>query len=139
MLLWQALRAEYSHLNWMFGDYGVRGPGAAEGTISPHTNGKIRHTINKHFFVVRGHSVQLGEKGGQMHKLSETLVSSGHFLGPTFSWGDSQILACSQKKIKPGNSTSWIAIDNNHHIAYVVAEIEEFVRSTVITEPSEVE
>ena len=129
MLLWQMLHAQYPHINWLFGDYGVRGPNTAEDVVSPHTNGKIRTTIDKHFFIVRGHSIQIGAKGGQMYDLAKTLVESQHYLGPEFSWGDEQILKCSLGQGKPGNSTTWIAIDTNHHIAYAVAEVIEFENS----------
>lgn len=125
MLLWQAMRIGYPNLTWFFGDYGVRGPTTADDVISPHTNGKIRHTINQSYFVVRGHSQQQGEKGAQMHKLAKTVVDSPHYMSESFSWGDAQILACSQGKFK-GNSTQWIAIDTNHHLAWVVSEVEEF-------------
>jgi hypothetical protein len=125
MLLWQAMRAGYPKLKWLFGDYGVRGPTTADDVISPHTNGKIRHTISQSYFVVRGHSLQQGEKGAQMHKLAKTIVDSAHYMRESFSWGDEQILACSKGKFK-GNSTTWIAIDTNHHLAWVVSEVEEF-------------
>ncbi|MDD5330156.1 MAG: beta family protein [Sulfuricella sp.] len=129
MLVWQMLRTQYPHINWLFGDYGVRSPNIGEDVVSPHTNGKIRHTIDKHFFIVRGHSVQIGAKGGQMYDLAKRLVESQHYLGPEFSWGDSQILQCSLGQGTPGNSTTWIAIDTNHHIAYAVAEVMEFEKS----------
>ncbi|MFA6917171.1 MAG: beta family protein [Parachlamydiales bacterium] len=135
MLLWQTLRTEYPQIKWLFGDYGVRGPNTAEDVISPHTNGKIRHTISQHFFIARGHSIQTGDKGAQMHKLAQVIVQSQHYLGDGFSWGDARILACSQGEFK-GNSTDWIAIDTNHHIAYVVAEIGEF--ETTIAAPTRV-
>lgn len=129
MLLWQMLRTQYPHINWLFGDYGVRSPNTGEDVVSPHTNGKIRHTIDKHFFIVRGHSVQIGAKGGQMYDLAKKLVESQHYLGPDFSWGDSQILQCSVGQGTPGNSTTWIAIDTNHHIAYSIAEVMEFEKT----------
>jgi len=129
MLLWQMLRTQNPHINWLFGDYGVRSPNTGEDVVSPHTNGKIRHTIDKHFFIVRGHSVQIGAKGGQMYELAKKLVESQNYLGPEFSWGDSQILQCSLGEGKPGNSTTWIAIDTNHHIAYAIAEVMEFEKS----------
>ena len=129
MLLWQMLRTQYPHINWLFGDYGVRSPNTGEDVISPHTNGKIRHTIDKHFFIVRGHSVQIGAKGGQMYDLAKKLVESPHYLNPEFSWGDSQIFQCSLGQGTPGNSTTWIAIDTSHHIAYSVAEVMEFEKS----------
>lgn len=129
MLLWQMLRTQHPHINWLFGDYGVRSPNTGEDVVSPHTNGKIRHTIDKHFFIVRGHSVQIGAKGGQMYDLAKKLVESQNYLGPEFSWGDSQILQCSLGEGKPGNSTTWISIDTNHHIAYAIAEVMEFEKS----------
>jgi hypothetical protein len=61
-----------------------------------------------------------------MHKLAKLVVSSAYYMGDDFSWGDAQILACSQKEIGPGNSTTWIAIDTSHHLAWVIAEVEEF-------------
>ena len=125
MLLWQALRTGYPNLSWVFGDYGVRGPSTAEDVISPHTNGKIRHTIDLNYFIVRGHSMKIGLKGAQMHQLAKTIVDSIHYMGPDFSWGDERILACSKGDFK-GSSTNWIAIDTNHHLAWVVAEVTEF-------------
>lgn len=125
MLVWQALRASYPLVSWLFGDYGVRSPNAADDVISPHTNGKIRHTIPSEFFVARGHSMQKADKGAQMYKLADLIVNSPHYLGPNFSWGDAQILECSEGKF-PGNSTTWIAIDTSHHSAWVIQEIAEF-------------
>jgi len=125
MLLWQAMRVGYPNVKWVFGDYGVRGPNTADDVISPHTNSKIRHTIGKNYYIVRGHSMQEGNKGAQMHALAKTIVNSTHFMGKEFSWGDMRILACSEGEFK-GGSGDWIAIDTNHHLAWVIAEVEEF-------------
>jgi hypothetical protein len=54
MLVWQMLRVEFPKLVIVSGDYGVRGPTTTE-TPSKYTNGKIRHTVKKQIFVVRGH------------------------------------------------------------------------------------
>lgn len=126
MLLWQTLRIGYPNVKWLFGDYGIRGPGTAEDVVAPDTNGKIRHTISKSYYIVRGHSMRTGDKGAQMHKLAKEVVDSSHFRSEDFSWGDAQILVRSQRETEPGNSTDWIAIDTNHHLALVVTEIEEF-------------
>lgn len=126
MILWQALRYSYPTLNLAFGDYGVRNPGANDDVIAPDANGKIRYTIDKQYFVVRGYSKRIGEKGSQAHGLCRVLIASGHFMGKNFSWGDAEIVSCSQREDHPGNGTTWIAIDTSHHAAFVVAEIEEF-------------
>jgi hypothetical protein len=69
--------------------------------------------------------MQFGTKGAQMYDLAKTVVDSIHYMGEDFSWGDERILACSNGEFK-GSSTEWIAIDTNHHLAWVVAEVKEF-------------
>lgn len=129
MLLWRSARQRFPKFPIYFGDYGVRGPHSNEGIRSPNTNGKIRHTIEKEYFVARGQSLSKPPKGEQMWELAQKIIDSGHYLGGQFSWGDSEILRCSKKKFK-GNAGQWIAIDTNHHLAYVVAEVAEFERVT---------
>lgn len=53
MLAWRQLRAAHRHLPLAFGDYGVRGPRSSD-TPAPNTNGKIRHTFEDQFYIVRG-------------------------------------------------------------------------------------
>ncbi len=131
MLLWRSARQRFPNIPIYFGDYGVRGPHSNEGIISPNTNGKIRHTIENEYFVARGQSLSKPPKGEQMWQLAQKIIDSGYYLGEQFSWGDSEIFRCSKKKFK-GNAGQWIAIDTNHHLAYVVAEIAEFERITAL-------
>lgn len=131
MLLWQAMRREFPETKIAFSDYGVRGPHSNDGVRNKHTNGKIRYTIDKQFFVVRGHSMSLPGKGEQMYGLAKTLMDSPHYMGEGFSWGDWRIAECSRKKFK-GGAAQWIAIDTSHHLAYVVAEVEEFERGVAV-------
>ncbi|WP_157979359.1 beta family protein [Rhodoferax ferrireducens] len=134
MLLWQAARQQYPDSALVYGDYGIRGPSSNEGIPNPHGNGKIRHTIDKHFLVVRGHSMMLPGKGEQMWGLAQKVVASPHYLGANFSWGDQQILDCSQKKIK-GHHAQWISNDTSHHLAYALAEVEQFDLSVAVPAP----
>jgi hypothetical protein len=127
MVLWQALRETYPSQNLVFGDYALRGPNTAEDIISTNTNGKIRHTIDKEYFIARGHSMSDPGKGKQMYKLAQKIIDSLHYMGEDFSWGDSRIAACSREEFT-GNSTSWIAIDTSHHMEWVTAELREFER-----------
>lgn len=126
MVMWQSLRIAHPNINISLGDYGVRAPTSNEGIRNKHTNGKIRYTIGKHFFVARGHSMQWPGKGEQMWTLAQKIVQSTHFMGEHFSWGDARIVECSKKGFK-GTAGQWIAIDTSHHISYVVAEVEEAV------------
>lgn len=136
MLLWQAMKKDFPRAKVVFADYGVRGPHSNEGVRSKHTNGKIRYTIEKQYFVVRGHSMSLPGKGEQMYGLAQTLIDSPHYMGEEFSWGDWRTAECSRKKFK-GSAAQWIAIDTSHHLAYVVAEVEEFERSAVMKDAME--
>jgi hypothetical protein len=126
MMAWKALFEDRKDRRIVFGDYAVRNPSAPDGVIAPHANAKIRYTINNQFFIVRGHSKQKTRLALQNKELAKTLVSSHHYMGPTFSWGDAQILECSIGTKEMGDATGWIAIDSNHHIQTVVAEVFEF-------------
>jgi len=127
-LLWQALRAELPGVSLVYGDYAVRGPNTNDDIRSKFTNGKIRHTTANQTFVVRGHPFVNDGSYLQMHALADEIVRSRHYLGPTFSWGDERIHACHTRAFV-GSTTNWISIDTNHHLAYVVQEVEEFERS----------
>jgi hypothetical protein len=123
MIIWQTLVSTFPSLT--FGDYGVRSPRSNDDVIAPDTNGKIRYTIPRQFYIARGYSLRTREKGAQHHELSKKIMNSGHWLGAGFSWGDSRIKACASGEFR-GNSTDWIAIDTNHHLKATVAEVVEF-------------
>lgn len=127
MIVWRALIEDYKSINLLLGDYGVRGPRSAMVSVSPDTNGKIRYTMQNGFYISRGHSQREPDKWGQMREVSRKIVTSGYFLGEDFSWGDKYILDCSKGLVKTGNAAIWIAVDTNHHVAFVLAEIAEAV------------
>ncbi|WP_342653404.1 beta family protein [Pseudomonas sp. F3-2] len=124
MLAWKGFVSANPKANLSFGDYGVRNPRSSD-IIAPDMNVKIRYTIENGFFIVRGHSVRGPNGYAQSQSLSRVIVDSKHYLGSNFSWGDARILTCSQG-LMVGNSTSWIAIDTNHHVTAVTTEIFEF-------------
>lgn len=128
MLAWQGFYSANPQANIYFGDYGIRNPSMAEGTIAPHMNGKIRYTINKNFFIARGHSVQEPDKYSQMHTLALEIFSSLYYQGVDYSWGDKRISEMAFSTKNPGNSTTWIGIDTNHHVTFVSQEVGEFSR-----------
>lgn len=124
MLAWKGFVSANPSANLSFGDYGVRNPRSSD-IVAPDMNVKIRYTIENSFFIARGHSVRGKDGYAQSQALSKVIVDSKHYLQPGFSWGDMKIFACSQGLIV-GNSTTWIAIDTNHHITAVTTEIFEF-------------
>jgi hypothetical protein len=129
MLAWRRLRAAHRHLPLAFGDYGVRGPRSSDAP-NPYTNGKIRYTIEDQFYIVRGEPRKKYDE--QMHRLAAIVTASQHYLGPDFSWGDSEIYRRAVREnigkkmfklIGPGGTTDWIKYDTSHHMAWVHREL----------------
>jgi hypothetical protein len=131
MLIWKAVFTGSKDRNVIFGDYLIRNPNAADGVIAPHANAKIRYTIENQFYIVRGHSKQQDSLTIQHKKLSAKLVRSVHYInmGPTFSWGDGEILNCSAGVREIRDPTSMIAVDTSHHISAVISEVFEHQRT----------
>lgn len=128
MMAWKAVFTGIRDKNVIFGDYLIRNAVAAEGVIALHANAKIRYTIENQYFIVRGHSKKIDTLRLQHRNLAEKLVTSAHYMGPTFSWGDSEILNCSIGLREIRDATLMIAVDSNHHIGVVVLEILEHQR-----------
>lgn len=131
MLAWKAIFSASKDRRVIFGDYLIRSPNAAENVIAPDANGKIRYTIENQVFIVRGHSKRLEPLTAQHKRLATTLVGSAHYMQPSFSWGDSEILNCSAGIKEIRESTTMIAVDSNHHINIVIAEILEHQRTRI--------
>lgn len=131
MLAWQGFYSANPKAKLYFGDYGIRNPSMAENIIAPHMNGKIRYTVDKNFFIARGHSVKQADKFGQMHTLALEIVKSPYYKGVDYSWGDKRISEIAFSTKKPGNPTTWIGIDTNHHVTFVSQEVHEFSRQVV--------
>lgn len=131
-IAWKAMRGNFPKLNVIFGDYGVRGPNSAPpGTKAKDMNGKLRYTIQNELFVSRGHPQTAPDKWRQMVQVCDRVVKSGYFIGPSFSWGDKYLYDCSIGEAHPGGAGLWIAVDTNHHMAFVVSEITEELAKTL--------
>lgn len=129
-IAWQMLRERYPEIAIVCGDYCVRGPTTISAPVK-HINGKIRYTVDRNYFVVRGHS-RISDGGfEQMYDLARRLLSSENYLGPEFSWGDGQIMAASQNDGEVGPA-KWIAIDTNHHVTHVVHEVLQFEQALAL-------
>ncbi len=132
MLTWRTLLSENPLLNITFADYGVRNPSSSDEPIkNPNTNGKVRYTIEKEYFIARGPPLNSGLKFNKFNHLAGIVVASDKYLGSSFSWGDEQLSLYSDPEHKTGNYTTWVSIDTNHHIESVVMEVMEFKRHLV--------
>ena len=132
MLAWKALRKEGKFDNLLFSDYGVRGPNSAVNVMSPDTNGKIRYTVANECLISLGHSQRAPDKWGQMKEVSQRVINSGYFIDSSFSWGDEYISQCSQGLALTKGVNHWIAVDTNHHLAYVLSELHKHFEEEAI-------
>lgn len=131
MMAWKAIFSEAMDSRIVFGDYLIRSPNSVEGVIAPDANAKIRYTVDGQYFIVRGHSKREDSLTLQHKNLAKKLVASTLYMGSHFSWGDSEVLNCSIGIREIRDATLMIAVDSNHHISAVVAEVAEHQRQVV--------
>jgi len=112
-----------------FGDYAINHPKELEldwRVVKPAAT--IRYTIEDGWYIVKGDNVR--DYGfEQYHKLSQNVLASPYYYGPTFSWGDGYIQTCTNKSAKTGNLSTWRQVGTNHHIAKVTQDIASFYAS----------
>jgi hypothetical protein len=112
-----------------FGDYAINHPKELEldwRVVKPAAT--IRYTIEDGWYIVKGDNVR--DYGfEQYHKLSQNVLASSYYSGPTFSWGDGYIQTCTNKSAKTGNLSTWRQVGTNHHIAKVTQDIASFYAS----------
>jgi len=112
-----------------FGDYAINHPEIAEldwRVVKPPAT--IRYTIDDRWYIVKGDNVR--DYGfAQYHGLSQQILASRYYCGPTLSWGDGYIQTCADKNAKTGNLSTWRQVGTNHHIAKVTQDIATFFAS----------
>jgi hypothetical protein len=108
----------------VYGDYAISSPNLIE--VDPRMmtqSASIRYTTADDWMIVRGGSIKRHPDGwGQTRALSETLMASGQYAGPSFSRGDAFIHACANGG-SSGNATTWRRDGTNHHLEHVVAAL----------------
>lgn len=111
-----------------FGDYSVAHPEPfdtkAVDMRKIHARAKIRYTIDDAWLIITGKSVRI-HTFDQYTFMCKTIGKSGHFPGPDFSKGDKYIDDCTVGG-STGNLTTWVWVDNNHHITKVVNDLANF-------------
>ncbi|MCS5707787.1 beta family protein [Candidatus Berkiella cookevillensis] len=128
--LWKAVLMAYPLIGRepRFGDYSINNPNKIE--IDPakvRGSGKIRQTVEKEWLIFKGHGLHKGEKYQQYRSLSKQIVESPHYKGREYSWGDNHLFKCANNITEgPGNLTTWIAVDTNHHLTLVGEQIANF-------------
>lgn len=110
----------------VFGDYAIAHPQPPE--VDPRimrASASIRYTTDDDWLILKGQNLR--DYGyDQFHDVSDTLVNSGEYSGPEFSWGDWFIGECAGRRSSSGNLTTWRAVGTSHHISFVLRQVASF-------------
>ena len=106
-----------------YGDYTCLNPEIIDfDPVTMKPAAKIRYTSQHEWVTFKGK--QMKGNGAQYHNLAANVVSRQEYMGAIFSWGDTYISGCANKTCGPGNLTNWVMVDVNHHITYVVYQLQ---------------
>lgn len=124
-LLYNTLLAKFNESEQaiQFGDYGIAHPSLpAQDMRLLKPAASLRYTIDDAWYIGKGTNVR--DNGyGQYADICSSLIDSGHFLGKSYSDGDSYIYKCGKSLGSTGNLTSWRRVGTNHHITKVVRDL----------------
>lgn len=114
----------------VFGDYAINNPILQKvmdwRKVKRMAN--IRYTINEKWLIVKGENVK-DHKSEQYRQLCQSIIFSGYYCGPDYSYGDRYIEECAQGKASTGNASTWRQVGTNHHIEMVVKDVAKLVGS----------
>lgn len=122
--LWQALLEKHNESNNIYySDYTIRSSALpASGYVNASAN--IRYACEDIWFVVKGKSIRHDKnKYKQFHDLSDNITHDKRYAGAEHCFGDKFINDCANKKIGPGNLSSWVTVGETHHITTVVEQL----------------
>ena len=106
-----------------FGDYGINHPDALVvdmRIVKPSAT--VRYTIDDGWLIVKGSNVR--DNGlGQYRQLCQSVISSRHYCGPSYSMGDKYIYDCAQGTVSTGSLTTWRYVGTNHHLTKVAHDV----------------
>ena len=122
--LWIQLQHELGEIAELtYGDYGVIHPDFSDAAQNPNTNSKIRYTSGRKIRYFRGHRLADAPGYAYFHQLAERVRNSDIYRGSEFSVGDKYIDDCADFNSGPGNLSTWVLVDMNHHLEYSTAQI----------------
>ncbi|KHL95377.1 hypothetical protein QW71_13015 [Paenibacillus sp. IHB B 3415] len=113
----------------IYSDYGVTKYTDTELDFSRLKYGplpKARYTLENKYWILKGSKNRKTNQWTRGAKsLAEDIYNSEHYYGEHFSFGDLEIKerALNQNNKGPGNSTNWVTIAANHHIAVVLGQL----------------
>lgn len=112
----------YAHGPVSYGDYATSNPNNDPMPGFPGAP-KVRYTQGARFVMIKG--VETGPPpttmSEQYHRVSTILSAHAAYGGASMSWGDQHIAnCCNPASSTNGSRTTWVGVNTNHHIEYVV-------------------
>lgn len=100
-----------------YGDYGVAHP-AMPTPVPRGPLPNLRYTASRECLVYREQRTLPGNQS--FFTLCTAVVASGHWPGPSYSWGDSEIARCAASQGGAGTATQWRAYGTSHHLEHII-------------------
>jgi Beta protein len=98
----------------------------------------IRYTASEDWVIMRGEGV-LNEDGAgyaQFPAQAQLLLCRPDFCGAPFSDGDLYIHNMAQQSAKNGTAKDWLAAGFNHHLTFVVRQLDGYFAGSSNSAPS---
>jgi len=112
-----------------FGDYAIQHPDIWHVDMRiVRPSASIRYSGDGIWLIVKGKNVR-DYKFGQYRKMCKKVVSSVHFSGRSYSYGDGYIAACASGTGKTGSLPMWRCVGTNHHLEKVIEDVAIFYGS----------
>lgn len=110
-----------------FGDYAVAAIAFPKGDMrfmrgSPN----VRYAVQDGWLVARTKRVK-GQTNHAYPGLCLSIMTSGQYMGPTFSQGSAYIHGCQSGTVTRGNPTTWKWVATNHHISVVLDDLSRIL------------
>ena len=112
----------------VYADYGVVHPDFSDLGPNKYMNAKIRYTVGDKILYFRGHGLLHPVKDyEQYHGLAHVVRADTRFKGRAYSFGDSYLDDCANRRISHGAPATWVKADMNHHLTYVARQVSRLV------------
>ncbi|BCV20341.1 beta family protein [Moorella sp. Hama-1] len=115
--LWLRARRRFPQL--LFGDYTIIPCLFRE--VQYQGPPKIRYTLEKEWFVIRGHRQR--QRDNQRQEQAMIIANAPFFRGAQHSFGEMRLRQCADGTWGPGSPTNWVTNDVNQHITFVVSQV----------------
>lgn len=123
--LWNDLPDEVRPI---YSDYGIVHPDFSDMGPNKFMNAKIRYTVGDKILYFRGHGLLYPTKDYEQYRtLARRVRADPRYRSEELSIGNHYLSDCANGHGTPGTPGTWIKADMNHHMTYVVMQIDRLI------------